>query len=44
MDMVADHLEWLGQVWEAAGGKWGGRFKDPIHFEVTDSMINRWSQ
>lgn len=42
MDMVADHLEWLGAVWEAAGGRWGGRFKDPIHFEVPDSMIQRW--
>lgn len=24
-----------GEVWEALGGKWGGRFKayDPVHFE-----------
>lgn len=25
---------WLGQVWESWGGRWGGRFKDPIHFEA----------
>lgn len=42
MDLVADDLPWLGAVWEAAGGKWGGRFNDPIHFEVTDAMIARW--
>ncbi len=24
----------LGRAWEAIGGTWGGRFKDPIHFEV----------
>jgi hypothetical protein len=23
----------LGAKWETMGGKWGGRFKDPGHFE-----------
>ena len=23
-----------GRVWESWGGTWGGRFKDPIHFEA----------
>ena len=23
-----------GAVWESIGGTWGGRFNDPIHFEV----------
>lgn len=27
-------LQWLGKVWESWGGRWGGRFNDPIHFEV----------
>lgn len=26
--------DWLGHVWEKAGGRWGGRFRDPIHFEI----------
>jgi hypothetical protein len=26
--------ELAGQVWEAIGGTWGGRFSDPVHFEV----------
>lgn len=35
-DMVGPErdLEWAGITWEAWGGRWGGRFKDPIHFEV----------
>lgn len=24
----------VGQLWEALGGRWGGRFNDPVHFEV----------
>jgi LAS superfamily LD-carboxypeptidase LdcB len=24
----------IGEVWEAMGGRWGGRFRDPIHFEA----------
>lgn len=27
-------LERLGKLWESVGGTWGGRFRDPIHFEV----------
>lgn len=23
-----------GKIWESWGGRWGGRFKDPIHFEA----------
>ena len=42
MDMVAEDLGWLGEVWEHWGGRWGGRFRDPIHFEVTDAMLSRW--
>jgi len=25
--------EWLGLVWESWGGRWGGRFNDPNHFD-----------
>lgn len=27
-------LRYLGAVWESWGGRWGGRFNDPIHFEA----------
>lgn len=27
-------LREAGRVWEAWGGRWGGRFNDPIHFEA----------
>lgn len=36
-DMVVDDPEaqaWLGAVWESAGGRWGGRFNDPPHFDA----------
>lgn len=33
-DMVSANQEWLGVVWEAVGGRWGGRFRDPVHFSV----------
>ncbi len=26
--------EWMGLVWEHWGGRWGGRFQDPIHFDT----------
>jgi LAS superfamily LD-carboxypeptidase LdcB len=26
----------VGEVWEALGGTWGGRFGDEIHFDVRD--------
>jgi len=33
-DMVVKEQEWLGNVWENIGGRWGGRFRDPVHFDV----------
>ena len=33
-DMVADNLDGLGAVWESVGGRWGGRFRDPVHFDT----------
>lgn len=35
-DMVGPEnvLEAAGRTWESWGGKWGGRYGDPIHFEV----------
>lgn len=35
IDMVArpEVLRGLGEWWESLGGRWGGRFNDPIHFE-----------
>jgi len=35
-DMVAPAaiLEQFGLLWESWGGRWGGRFGDPIHFEA----------
>lgn len=36
IDLVArpEVLRRLGEAWERAGGRWGGRFNDEIHFEV----------
>lgn len=36
IDLVASErvLNQLGELWEQAGGRWGGRFNDNIHFEV----------
>jgi hypothetical protein len=30
-----EYWEFLGRIWESAGGRWGGRFRkpDPIHFD-----------
>lgn len=35
-DIVAkqDVLAQAGRIWESWGGRWGGRFKDPIHFDA----------
>lgn len=35
-DMVGPDavLRAAGATWESWGGRWGGRFRDPIHFEV----------
>ena len=30
----SETLAAAGRVWEYWGGRWGGRFKDPIHFEA----------
>jgi len=30
----ADFQQWLGEVWEHWGGRWGGRFNDPNHFDT----------
>jgi hypothetical protein len=27
-------LRALGEIWESVGGRWGGRNRDPIHFEA----------
>ncbi len=35
-DMVVEPREYLaavGHAWEQLGGRWGGRFKDPVHFD-----------
>jgi hypothetical protein len=29
-----DVLEQLGQIWQQAGGRWGGPIGDPIHFDA----------
>lgn len=36
VDMVLDPpaYELAGRVWERAGFTWGGRFNDPIHFDL----------
>lgn len=36
VDLVArpEVLRRLGALWEEAGGRWGGRFNDDIHFEA----------
>jgi LAS superfamily LD-carboxypeptidase LdcB len=36
IDIIADKrvLEAAGLAWERAGGRWGGRFNDDIHFEA----------
>jgi LAS superfamily LD-carboxypeptidase LdcB len=26
--------EAAGRLWESIGGRWGGRFKDPVHFDA----------
>jgi len=30
----SSELSELGRTWESWGGRWGGRFGDPIHFEL----------
>lgn len=31
---MTKRMQPIGQLWEAIGGRWGGRFNDPVHFEV----------
>jgi LAS superfamily LD-carboxypeptidase LdcB len=33
-DASPAQLAAMGQLWESWGGRWGGRFGDPIHFEA----------
>jgi LAS superfamily LD-carboxypeptidase LdcB len=36
-DAVIEPRAWqdtYGALWERMGGRWGGRFGDPVHFEV----------
>src|SRR6516225_2689019 len=36
-DLAVNDDSWLpdaGDLWESWGGTWGGRFNDPIHFEL----------
>jgi len=30
--------QWLGEVWESWGGRWGGRFDDPKHFDTGQAI------
>jgi LAS superfamily LD-carboxypeptidase LdcB len=32
-DLWSPDLDALGEHWERLGGRWGGRFNDPVHFE-----------
>ncbi len=34
MKLTPPVYDWAGRVWEAAGFTWGGRFHDPIHFDL----------
>lgn len=36
-DLVVNTPEaqaWLGAVWKSWGGRWGGDFSDPVHFDT----------
>lgn len=33
-DMVTNDDDLAGRTWESWGGRWGGRFRDPIHYEA----------
>lgn len=39
MTAPAGELRRLGLLWERMGGRWGGRFRDPIHFEAGPRMV-----
>jgi len=34
----AEDQRWLGEVWESWGGRWGGRFNDPNHFDTGEAI------
>ena len=34
VDIESNQLSRLGQIWEQLGGRWGGRFGDPVHFDL----------
>ena len=33
VDLESSRLSDLGRFWESLGGRWGGRFGDPVHFD-----------
>jgi len=34
VDLESARLSDLGRFWESLGGRWGGRFGDPVHFDL----------
>ena len=34
VDLESSRLSDLGRFWESLGGRWGGRFGDPVHFDL----------
>jgi hypothetical protein len=34
VDIESDQLGWLGGYAESIGMRWGGRFRDPVHFDL----------
>jgi hypothetical protein len=38
------YLQDAGELWESWGGTWGGRFRDPIHFELNGASAYIRSQ
>lgn len=38
-NVSADYYRVLGEYWESMGGKWGGRFRDDVHFEWHPGVV-----
>ena len=34
VDLESSQLSTLGRFWESLGARWGGRFGDPVHFDL----------